>query len=148
MSACPILCLLATASLSLAQQPNPACTALTANETASVIGAAQTLPVGSNPRGSSCMLQNGDKMLTVLIADLDSEDAAQHLGASKKRIVSGQDLPGIGTTAYAGTLADAAVVGAVKGKRFIEVKAIDKTQKVADLAAKLKAVLKTVVARL
>ena len=42
----------------------------------------------------------------------------------------------------------AAVVGVVKGNRFIEVKAIDKTQKVDELSAKLKAVMKSVAARL
>jgi len=39
-------------------------------------------------------------------------------------------------------------VGVVKGNRFIEVKAIDKTQKVDELSAKLKAVMKSVAARL
>jgi hypothetical protein len=94
------------------------------------------------------MLQERDKVLTVLLVEQSSAENAASLAAAKKRIVSGEDLPGIGTSAYAGAMAGAAVVGVVKGNRFIEVKAIDKTQKVDELSAKLKAVMKSAAARL
>jgi hypothetical protein len=131
-----------------AQKPNPACTALTSTEVASLIGAAKAIPISQLPTGSTCMLQERDKVLTVLLVEQSSAENAASLAAAKKRIVSGEDLPGIGTSAYAGAMGGAAVVGVVKGNRFIEVKAIDKTQKVDELSAKLKAVMKSVAARL
>jgi hypothetical protein len=131
-----------------AQAANPACSMLTAAEAASIIGTANPLPVGSSPRGTSCMLQKGDAFLTVLVVKLETPDSAQGLFTSKKRIVAGTDVPGWTTPAYSGVIDNVAVVGVLKGSTFVEVKAMDKTQKTDALGAKLLGVMKAVAGRM
>jgi hypothetical protein len=137
-------------SLTLTQTPpaNQACTLLTPAQVSSLIGApAQTLPVSAAPTGSTCMFQNNDKMVTVLMSTLSAVDAAQGLFDAKKRIASGADVPGWGVPAYAGTMQDVAIVGVLMKQTFTEVKVIDKTQQPAAMAAKLKTVMKEVAAK-
>ena len=58
-------------AITLMQAPpaNQACSALTPAQVSSLIGApARTLPVSAAPNGASCMFQNNDKMITVLMA--------------------------------------------------------------------------------
>jgi hypothetical protein len=139
-------------SLTLAQTPPPttntACAALTPAQVSSLIGAAYTLPVSASPNGSSCMFQNNDKMITVLMATVDTVDGAQGLFNAKKRIVAGTDVAGWGAPAYAGFMKpDVAVVGILLKQTLTEVKVIDATQKPEALGAKLQAVMKDVAAR-
>jgi hypothetical protein len=130
------------------QAANPACSMLTPAEALSLIGSVKALPVGGSPRGATCMLQNGDAFLTVLVVKLESADSAQGLFTSKKRIVAGTDVPGWPTPAYSGVIDNVAVVGVVKGSTFVEVKAMDKAQKADALGAKLMAVMKAVAGRM
>ena len=130
------------------QAANAACSILTGAEAASIIGAAKVLPVTSSATGATCMFQNGDAVITVLAVKQADADGAQGLFNSKKRIVAGADVPGWSAPAYAGAMGQAAVVGVVKGVSFVEVKVIDKTQKVEALSAKLQAVMKAVAGRL
>lgn len=138
-------------ALTLMQTPpsNQACSALTPAQVSSLIGApARTLPVSAAPNGSSCMFQNNDKMITVLIATNATVDGAQGLFAAKKRIVAGADVPGWGVPAYAAAMQpDVAVVGILMKQTFTEVKVIDKTQKPEAMVAKLQAVMKDVAAK-
>ena len=97
--------------------------------------------------GSSCMFQNGDKVITVLVATVSSDEGAQGLFNSKKRIVAGADVPGWGVPAYSGVMKPAAIVGVLKKQTFTEVKVIDATQTPEALAAKLQPVMKDVAAR-
>ena len=89
-------------SLMLAQAPpvNVACAVLTSAQVTSLIGAAKTLPTGNAPNGSSCMFQNEDKIITVLVATNTAADAAQRLFDAKKRIAAGTDIAGWGVPAY------------------------------------------------
>jgi len=82
---------------------NQACTLLTTAEAASIIGAGgKGISISSAPTGASCLIQNGDKLFTVLEATLASEDAAAGRWNAKKRVVSG-DLAGWPTKAYPGS---------------------------------------------
>jgi hypothetical protein len=137
-------------AITLMQAPpaNQACSALTPAQVSSLIGApARTLPVSAAPNGASCMFQNNDAMVTVLMATNATADGAQGLFNAKKRIASGADVPGWGAPAYAGIMKDVAIVGVLVKQTFTEVKVIDKTQKPEEMSAKLKAVMKDVAAR-
>jgi hypothetical protein len=135
-----------------AAAPAPACTLLTAQEVASIIGTARPITVSNSATGSACMFQNEDRIVTVLMAKLDSAATAKHQWETKKRIVSGQDLAGWPTSAYSATINTAkdhgAAVGVVAGQTFAEAKANDKAQSAADVTAKLQAVMKAVSSRL
>lgn len=133
----------------LPQPAAPACTLLTTAEVTALIGAgAKPVPITNAPNGSSCMLQNGDHIVTVLISKQTTPDATAGLFAAKKRVVAGQDVSGWATKAYAGVQGEAAVVGLEKATNFIEVKTLDKTQKTAHIAQKLRTVMKAVSARM
>jgi len=144
--------LLATLVIALGtpgQSTNPACAVLTAQDVTALIGAAaRPMSVTASERGGSCMFQNGDKVVTVLLTTQGSADDAAALWESKKRIVQGEDVPGWAAKAYAGAMVDSAAVGLAKGTTFIEVKIIDKTQKLPDLGQKLRTVMKGVAGRL
>jgi len=135
-----------------ASAPAPACTLLTAQEVASIIGTARPITVSSSPTGSACMFQNGDKIITVLMVKLDSAETAKHQWEAKKRVVAGQDVAGWPTPAYSATIDTAkdhgAAVGVVGGQTFAEAKANDKAQSAAEVTAKLQAVMKAVSGRL
>jgi hypothetical protein len=137
-------------AITLMQAPpaNQACSALTPAQVSSLIGApARTLPVSAAPNGASCMFQNNDKMITVLMATNASVDGAQGLFNAKKRIAAGVDVPGWGVPAYAAAQKDVAIVGLLVKQTFTEVKVIDKTQKLEGMSAKLQAVMKDVAAK-
>lgn len=137
-------------AMTLMQAPpaNQACSALTAAQVSSLIGAsAHTLPVTASATGSTCMFQNNDKMVTVLMATPSTADAAQGLFNAKKRIVSGADVPGWGVPAYAGAMPTAAIVGVLVKQTLTEVKVIDASQKPEAMATKLQAVMKEVAAK-
>jgi len=136
-------------SMTLIQTPptNGACSVLTPAQVSSLIGAARTIPVTASPTGSSCMHQNNDKMITVLMATPSTAEAAQGLFNAKKRIVSGTDVPGWAAPAYAGIMKPAAVVGVLVKQTLTEVKVIDSTQTPEALGVKLQAVMKDVAAR-
>jgi len=136
-------------SMTLIQAPptNGACSVLTPAQVSSLIGAARTIPVTASPTGSSCMHQNNDKMITVLMATPSTAEAAQGLFNAKKRIVSGTDVPGWAAPAYAGIMKPAAVVGVLMKQTLTEVKVIDSTQTPEALGVKLQAVMKDVAAR-
>lgn len=128
--------------------PNPACTTLAAAQVTSLIGAAKTIPVSAAPGGSTCMFQAGDKIITVLVVNNESADAATRLFDSKKRIASGNDIAGWPVPAYSGHQPPAAViVGFLKGTTFTEVKLVDSTKYPEGLETRLKAVVKETVAR-
>lgn len=128
-------------------QANQACVTLTPAQVESLIGAgARTMPVTASPTGSTCMFQNNDKVITVLLATLTTVDAAQGLFKAKKRIASGVDVKGWGVPAYLGA-AQAATVGILVKQTFTEVKAIDPTQKPEAMAVHLQAVMKDVASR-
>ena len=127
---------------------NQACAALTPAQVASLIGAgARTMPVTASPTGSTCMFQNNDKVITVLMASNSTADAAQRLFDAKKRIASGADVPGWGVPAYAGAIPTVATVGVLMKQTFTEVKVQDRTQKPEAIAAHLQAVMKDVAGR-
>jgi len=136
-------------SMTLIQAPptNGACSVLTPAQVSALIGAARTIPVTASPTGSTCMHQNNDKVITVLVATPSSADAAQGLFNAKKRIVSGADVPGWSAPAYAGFLRPAAVVGVLTKQTLTEVKVMDQAQTPEAIAAKLQAVMKDVAAR-
>lgn len=137
-------------AMSLAQAPattNQACATLTTAQVSSLIGTARTMPVTSAGNGSSCMFQNEEKMITVLVATVSSPDAATGLFNSKKRVAAGADIAGWGVPAYSASVPTAAVVGVLKQQTLTEVKLLDKTAKPEVLAAKLQAVMKDVAAR-
>jgi hypothetical protein len=135
-------------SLTLIQAPpaNAACSLLTPAQVTSLIGAARTLPVTASPTGSSCMYQNNDKVITVLMATVSSAEGAQGLFNAKKRIVSGADVPGWSAPAYAGFMRPAAVVGVLMKQTLAEVKVVDPAQTAEAIAVKLQAVMKDVAA--
>src|SRR6185436_2290993 len=126
-------------SMTLSQAPptNGACSVLTPAQVSSLIGAARTIPVTASPTGSSCMHQNNDKMITVLMATPSTAEAAQGLFNAKKRIVSGTDVAGWAAPAYAGIMKPAAVVGVLVKQTLTEVKVLDATQTPEALGAKL-----------
>lgn len=127
---------------------NPSCAVLTAAQVSSLIGTARTLPMTSAPTGSTCMFQNENKVITVLMATVSTADAAQGLFTSKKRIVAGADIAGWGVPAYAGVMKpDAAVVGVLKNLTLTEVKVIDSKQAPDALGTKLQAAMKEYAAR-
>jgi len=143
--------LLAAVSLLFAQTPpagNPACSLLTTAQVTSLIGTAKTLPVTATPTGSTCILKAGDdKMLTVLIANTNSPDAATRVFASKKLMMKGQPMPGWTLPAYEATRPSVSAVGFLKGQTFTEVKLQDRTQDKEAAAVKLRAVMKDVAGR-
>jgi len=121
---------------------------LTPAQVSSLIGAARTLPMTAAPTGSTCMYQNNDKVITVLMATVSSAEGAQGLFNAKKRIVSGADLPGWSAPAYAGFMRPAAaVVGVLLKQTLTEVKVIDPAQTPEAIAVKLQAAMKDFVAR-
>jgi hypothetical protein len=122
---------------------NPSCAVLTPAQVSSLIGTARTLPMTAAPNGSTCMFQNENKVITVLMATVSTADAAQGLFTSKKRIASGTDVQGWGVPAYVGVLKpSAAVVGVLKNQTLTEVKVIDSTQAADALSGKLQAAMK------
>ena len=137
-------------SLMLAQAPpvNVACAVLTSAQVTSLIGAAKTLPMTSAPNGSTCMFQNEDKIITVLVATNTADDAAQRLFDAKKRIAAGTDIAGWGVPAY-GAVAkkNVAISGVLKQKTFVEVRVSDSTQKPETTAQVLQAAMKEFAAR-
>ena len=131
------------------QGTNPACNVLTPQEVTALVGSgAKTIPVSANPNGGSCMYQNGEKMITVLVAKQTTEESAAALWTSKKRIVSGEDVKGWPSKAYEGAMGTIPIVGLSKGMTFVEVKVIDAKQKLADLAPKLRGAMKGVASRM
>jgi hypothetical protein len=126
---------------------NVSCQVLTPAQVSSLIGTARTIPVTASPTGSTCMFQNNDKVITVLIATVTTADAAQGLFNSKKRIVSGADIQGWAVPAYAGLMKPAAIVGVLKKQTLTEVKVIDPTQSPEAIGTKLQAVMKELAAK-
>ena len=139
--------LVVVAALIQAPPVNQACSLLTAAQVSSLIGAARTMPVTAAPNGSSCMFQNKDSIITVLVATASSAEGAQGLFSSKKRIASGTDVSGWGAPAYAGSAKTAAVVGVLMKQTLAEVKVLDSTQTAEALGMKLQAVMKEVAGR-
>ena len=136
--------------LAAAQTPpdNPACALLTTSHVTSLIGAAKALPVTSAPTGSTCMWQAGDKVVTVLISTAPSPEGATRAFEFKKKMVSGEAVPGWTLPASAGVQRPTAVaVGFLKGRTLTEVKVLDARQTAEELGPKLKAVMKEVAAR-
>jgi hypothetical protein len=128
---------------------NPACTVLTAAEGASLIGAGgKQVGVTSGPQGATCMIQNGEKVITILQTTQATADAASGLWAAKERIVNGKDIAGWAAKAYVGAMRDASVVGLAKGATFLEVRVSDQAPGSSAIAAKLQTVMKAVAARL
>lgn len=128
---------------------NVACTFLTASEIASLIGTgATTIPVAASGGNGSCRFQNGDKVVTVLVAKPASIPDAATAWSDKKRMLSGQDISGLGDKAYNATLGRGVLVGIVKGPRFIEVVTADATQKSAEVLVKMRTILKGALARM
>ena len=129
----------------------PACTVLTTQEVSSLIGQARPMTVTNAPGGSTCMLQNEDKIITVMLVNLDTVEAAKELLGRKKLIAAGQDVGGWTIPGYSSVVdrpkEHVAIVGIVKDKRFLEVKVLDVTQKASELSAKLSAVMKALGAR-
>jgi len=136
-------------SMTLMQAPpaNGACSLLTAAQVSSLIGAARTMPITASPTGSSCMYQNNDRVITMLMATVSSADGAQGLFNSKKRIVSGADVPGWSAPAYVGFMRPAAIVGVLMKQTLVEVKVLDPTQTHEVIGVKLQAVMKEVAGR-
>ena len=136
-------------SMTLIQAPptNGACSLLTPAQVSSLIGAARTMPITNSRTGSTCMFQNNDKVITVLMATPSSADAAQGLFNAKKRIASGADVPGWSVPAYAGIMRPGAVVGVLMKQTLAEVKMVDPAQTPEAIAVKLQAVMKDVAAR-
>ena len=136
-------------SLAAAQTPqdNPACALLTMPQVTSLIGAAKAIPVTSAPTGSTCMWQAGDKVVTVLISTAPSPEGATRAFEAKKKMVSGEAVPGWSQPAYAGVQRTAVAVGFLKGRTLIEVKVRDARQSPEELGPKLKAVMKDIAAR-
>ena len=135
-----------------AAAPTPACTVLSAQEISSLIGPTKTLPVMGGSRGSTCMFQNGDKMVTVMVVNLDSIDSAKGQWQAKKAATAGQDVAGWNVPAYASVFEKpnqhSATVGFVKAKSFVEASVIDLTQGGSAMSTKLQAVMKTLAGRM
>jgi len=140
--------IIAASIVGQAPPPNPACALLTPAQLTALVGGARAIPVSTNAMGSTCMLQSGDKVITVLIVNASSADGATRQFESKQRIVSGQTLTGWTVPAYLGTQKPAAVaLGILKGQTLTEVKVLDETQTIEALSAKLKTVMTEVAAR-
>ena len=139
----------AVLSLGLAQAPaaNPACSLLTSAQVSSLIGDARIQPISSAPNGSYCMLQAGDKIITVTMVVGSSPEDATRAFDSKKRMLPGGADPGWGVPAYVGTQKKATAVVIKKGQTITEVKLLDGTQPPEVGAAKLTAVMKEVAGR-
>jgi len=138
------------ASLVLAQAPpvNGACAVLTPAHVTALIGApAQTLPMGYGPIGGSCMFQNDDKVITVLVATNAAADAAQRVFDAHKRIAAGTDIAGWGVPAYGASVKTFATAAVLKQLSFVEVKVSNATQKPEALAQALQAAMKEFAAR-
>jgi hypothetical protein len=128
--------------------PNPACTMLTTAQITALIGTARTIPISSEPGGSACMLQSGDKIITVLIAHAQNAETAKWQFDTKKRIATGADIAGWPVPAYSGHQPPAAViVGFLKGTTFTEVKLVDSTKYPEGLETRLKNVVKEIAGR-
>jgi hypothetical protein len=144
-----VLSFLGLASTPQTPPANPACSLLTTTEAASIIGAGgKSISVTTTPTGATCMVQNGDKIITILQVALSTAEAATGLWNAKKGIVSGQDLAGWPTKAYAGSLKDLNAVGLTKDKTFIEVRVTDSAPAKSDLSARLQSVMKAVAGRM
>ena len=138
-----------TAALMLTQAPpaNIACSVLTPAQVTSLIGAVKMLPMGSAANGSTCMFQNDDKIVTVLVATNASADGAKGLFDAKQRIVAGTSVTGWGVPAYTGSMKNAAACGVLKQQTFVEVKMSDTTQTPDAMVKKLQVVMKEFAAR-
>ena len=139
--------LVVVAALLQTPPANQACSLLTPAQVSSLIGAARTMPVMAAPNGSSCMFQNKDSIITVLMATASSAASADELFSSKKRVVSGTDVTGWGAPAYAASAKTAAIVGVLMKRTLAEVKVLDPAQTAEALGVKLKAVMKEVAGR-
>jgi hypothetical protein len=136
-------------SMALMQGPaiNKACAALTPEQVSSLVGAARMMPITASPTGSTCLFQNHDKVITVLMATVATAEGARGLFNAKKRIVSGVDIKGWSVPAYAGFMKPAAIVGVLVKQTLTEVKVLDTAQTPEAIAVKLQAVMKDVVTR-
>jgi hypothetical protein len=145
--------LAALLNLQGAPPPAPACYLLTTEEISSIVGTTRPL-ITTNTGGtrSTCIFQNGDKTVTILMMSLGSADAAKREWNTAKRVSAGQDVAGWPTPAYVATIdtpkGQAAIVGLHSSLTFVEAKAIDKTRKMADLSANLQTVMKAYSAKL
>jgi len=135
-----------------APPPAPACYLLTGKEVATLVGKENPQITTITGTESICMYQNGDAILTVIMAKLGTADAAKGQWEAKKRVSAGHDAAGWPTPAYVGiidtTKEHAAVVGVHSSLTFVEAKAIDPGQKTADLSARLQAAMKAYSGRL
>lgn len=136
-------------SMFLTQTPpaNTACATLTTAQVTTLIGAAKTLPMTNAANGSTCMFQNGDAMVTVLVATVGSPDGAKGLFNSKKAVAAGTEISGWAVPAYSGSGKDYAACGVLKQQTLTEVKIIDKSQKPDAMVQKLQGMMKDVAAR-
>jgi hypothetical protein len=93
------------------------------------------------------MWQAGDNVVTVLIVAAPTPEGATRAFEAKKRMVSGEAVPGWSLPAYAGVQRPGAVaVGFLKGQTLTEVKVLDR-HTAEDLGPRLKALMKEVAAR-
>jgi hypothetical protein len=149
MSNLPALSLLVMIAAVQTAPANPACGVLTPAESASLIGAGGTaIGVTQSPSGATCMIQNGDQVITIVQTTQASADAASGLWAAKERIVNGKDIAGWAAKAYVGAMKDLSAVGLTKGTTFLEVRVSDPAPGSSDIAAKLQTVMKAVATRL
>ena len=129
-----------------------ACSVLQPQEVASIIGAAKPMTVTNSATGSSCMFQNGNKIITVLLVNRDSNESAKGQWDVTRMASAGKDVAGWTTPAYSAVIDTpkdhVAIVGIVKNRTFVEAKVLDVSQKSADLSAKLLAVMKALSGRL
>jgi hypothetical protein len=142
-----ILSLALSAASPQAPPANNACTVLTPAQVTSLIGAAKAMPLTGSATGSTCMFQNNNKIITVLMATVTTADAAQGLFKSKKAVSGGADLAGWPAPAYAGSGPGAAIVGFVSKLTLTEVKLIDSSVKTNLATAPLEAVVKEIASR-
>jgi hypothetical protein len=135
--------------------PAPACYLLTTAEVATLVGSTApqiTTTTSSTGTSGTCLYQHAGAVVTVLMVKLATEDAAKEQFQTKKRLATGLDVAGWPAPAYTATIDTpqdhAAIVGIVSSLTLVEVKAVDRTQKAADLTAKLHAAMKAFSARL
>jgi len=69
-------------------------------------------------------------------------------GAKTIPVAAGRDVEGWASRVYEGSAGTVPIVGLTKGMTFIEVKVIDATQKLADLAPKVRIAMKGVASRM
>jgi len=124
-------------------------------EVATLVGSATpqiTTTTSSTGASATCLYQHADAVVTVLMVKLANGDAATAQFEAKRRVAAARDAAGWPTPAYTATIDTpkdhAAIVGIVSSLTFIEVKAIDRTQTAAELAAKLQAAMKALGGRL